>query len=336
MALRRTHLALLVVMVLVCVLLPAVIVRGCTFYASPRLAEPPPSPSGPFVLLRRVATGALERLPLEQYVMGVVAAEMPAAFELEALKAQAVLARTYVVARLRAFGGPGDPGHPEADISDDPGRGQAWLDEAALRARWGWAYYTYWRRIGQAVTATAGIIATYDGQPIEAAYHSTCGGRTECSGAVWQAALPYLAPVDCGYCRHSPRYQSTLTFTWAQLETNLGPRAGELAVAAAAAAGGRPRLVSIGSRTPGGRAAEVRIGDARLAGVEVRAALGLPSASFGVTETASGVTFAARGFGHGVGMCQYGADGQAQRGRTYQQILAHYLPGVVLRELFAR
>jgi stage II sporulation protein D len=330
--LRRSLLVFLLGLFSVCILLPAVIVRGCAFYSSPRVVDP--GPAGPFVLLRLASTGTVLRLPLEQYVMGVVAAEMPASFELEALRAQAVLARTYVVGRMRAFGGAGDPDHSEADISDDPARGQAWLDEAALRARWGvLSYAAYWRRIEQAVAGTAGIVATYGGELIEAAYHSTCGGQTESSGAVWQSSLPYLAPVACGRCGHSPRFQQTTTLTWREVETKLGPAAGALAVAAS---GGRTQLITVLSKTPGGRAAEVRVGDARVTGVALRAALGLPSASFAVRETAAGAVFTTRGFGHGVGMCQYGADGHAKAGLTYDQILSHYLPGVSLRQIFAR
>ena len=330
--LRHRYLTFLLSLFVVLILLPVIIVRGCNFYDQPRLAEPPHP--GPTVSLRRAATGEIVELHLEEYVKGVVAAEMPVLFSSEALKAQAVLARTYVVTRLRAFGGPGDPADPNADISDDPAQGQAWLDEAALRGRWGnLRYGGYWRKISEACDATAGLIAVYDGDPIQAAYHSTCGGRTESAAAVWQSDLPYLQPVDCAYDGHSPRLTSSASFTWAELQDRLGPGTGALAVAAAS---GQGDVVQILGRTPGGRADSVRVGDMVTRGVSIRAALGLRSANFTTTETATGVTFTTRGFGHGVGMCQYGADGLAKQGHRYAEILAHYLPGVALRPLFAR
>lgn len=327
---RPRFVSIILLLFIACVVMPVLIVRGCNFYDLPDITIDPSG--GPYVLLRRVATGQVEKLPIEQYVKGVVAAEMPAAFHVEALKAQAILARTYIITRMRAFGGQGDPDHQTADISDDPARGQAWLDEAALKARWGTLQFpAYWRKIEEAVTATAGLIAVYDGDPIQAAYHSTCGGMTEAAGNVWQADLPYLQPVKCEYDSHSPRLTQQATFTWAQLESKLGNQAGALAVAASS---GKGNLIQVLSTTGGGRAGKVRVGDMATTGVQLRSALGLPSASFTVAETAKGVTFATRGYGHGVGMCQYGADGMATAGYRYAQILAHYLPGVALRPIF--
>jgi len=330
---RSRLLLAVVVLFAAIILLPSLIVRGCNFYAIPRTVDPTPT-GGPYVALRRAATGTIEQIPLEQYIKGVVAAEMPALFDLEALRAQAVLARTYIITRMRAFGGPGDPDHAQADISDDPARGQAWLDEAALRARWGTlAYPGHWRQIEQAVNSTAGLIAVYGQDPIQAAYHSTCGGRTEDSSQVWSSSVPYLVPVTCQWCTHSPRYQQQVSLTWREIETKLGPQAGSLSVAAS---GGRLPLIRVVSRTPGDRAQEVRIGDLTLSGTAVRAALGLPSAAFTATETAGGAVFTTRGYGHGVGLCQYGADGLAKQGKSFDQIIAHYMPGVTVRQIFSR
>ncbi len=328
---RRPRLVNIILLLFVtCVVMPVLIVRGCSFYAAPKTTEDPSG--GPYVQLRRTSTGQVEKLPLEQYVKGVVAAEMPAAFHIEALKAQAILARTYIVTRMRAFGGQGDPDHSTADISDDPARGQAWLDEASLKARWGVLQYpTYWSKIEEAVKATAGLIAVYNGDPIQAAYHSTCGGRTEASGNVWQYDVPYLQPVTCRWDGHSPRLAQQTTFTWAQLEEKLGNQAGALAVAASS---GKTNLIQVLSQTDGGRAASVRVGDMTATGVRLRTALGLPSAQFTVSQNSKSVTFATRGYGHGVGMCQYGADGMGKEGYRYAEIISHYMPGVTLRPVF--
>jgi stage II sporulation protein D len=327
--LRPRITSIILLLFLACVVFPVLVVKGCNFYNPPEVTELPPG--APFVELRRAATGQVERLPLEEYVKGVVAAEMPAAFGIEALKAQAILARTYIVTRMRAFGGPGDPEHSTADISDDPARGQAWLDEAALKSRWGVLQYsTYWRKIEQAVDGTRGLIAVYNGDPIQAAYHSTCGGNTEAAANVWQADVPYLQSVVCQWDSHSPRLNQQVTLTWAQVESKLGSQAGGLAVAASSGKGG---IIKVVSKTAAGRVASVKVGDLTTTGVSLRYSLGLPSAAFTVTETAKGVTFNTRGYGHGVGMCQYGADGMATAGHKYDQIIAHYLPGVTLRPL---
>jgi stage II sporulation protein D len=329
--LRRPIFNVLLLLFMICVCMPVLIVRGCTFYDTARTG--PIQQGGPQVILRRAATGALEHIALEEYIKGVVAAEMPALFHLEALKAQAVLARTYVVRRMRIFGGPGDPDHPTADISDDPARGQAWLDQNALKERWGLLHFAgYWSKISRAVEETAGLIACYDGELIEGAYHSTCGGRTEDSGAVWQVSLPYLQPVACQWDSHSPHQERLVTLTWQQMEAKLGAQAGALAVAASGGGGG---VISVLSRTVGDRVAQIRIGDLSTTGVAARRALELPSARFWVTETSSkGLTLTVKGYGHGVGMCQYGADGMANQGKRYAEIIAYYFSGVTLRPIF--
>ncbi len=329
--LRRPFATLLLLLFLICVCLPVLVVRGCTFYDTPRTGGLTPH-AGPAVTLRRVSNGTTEQISLEEYVKGVVAAEMPALFHLEALKAQAILARTYVVRRMRVFGGAGDPEHPAADISDDPTRGQAWLDQDSLKERWGILHFAgYWAKICRAVDETAGIVATYGGDLIEVAYHSTCGGRTEDSGAVWQASLPYLRPVECSWDRHSPHQERLVSLTWQELERKLGQQAGTLSVAAA---GGKSTVVTVLSRTAGDRANQVRIGDLTTTGVDVRRALELPSARFWASESSKGATLTVKGYGHGVGMCQYGADGMATQGSKYQNIIAHYFPGVSLRPIF--
>jgi stage II sporulation protein D len=181
------------------------------------------------------------------------------------------------------------------------------------------------------VEETAGIIVSYDGDLIETAYHSTCGGKTEDSGSVWQVSLPYLQPVDCLWDKHSPHQERLVTLTWAEVERKLGAPSGVLAVAASS---GGSAVATVMSKTPGDRVRQIRIGDLIKTGVEIRRALDLPSARFSVSETAKGITLTVRGYGHGVGMCQYGADGMATQGRRYTEIIAYYFPGVTLRAIF--
>src|SRR5690606_23147314 len=150
-------------------------------------------------------------VPLETYVRGVVAAETPPTFPLEALKAEAVVARPYAVRRMRVFGGAGCDRHPAADVCTDPGVHQAYAGDEELRRRWGSLRYpAYRQRVEQAVEATRGLILMYDGRPIDAVYHSTSGGRTEAAEHVWGEAVPYLASVPSPYEERSPRAVQTV------------------------------------------------------------------------------------------------------------------------------
>ncbi|HEY8449024.1 MAG TPA: stage II sporulation protein D, partial [Bacillota bacterium] len=200
----------------------------------------------------------VEVMPLETYVKGVVAAEMPASFHLEALKAQAVVARTYAVRRMRIFGGSGCPQHPAADACTDPATGQAYATSEELRQRWGVvSYVVNWERIESAVEATRGLILTFDGEPIDAVYHSTSGGQTAAAQEVWGEAVPYLRSVPSPHEERSPKLQQTLRLTLSELAAKLDlpadlvrqhARAGRL-IEASRSESGRVRSAAIAGRS---------------------------------------------------------------------------------------
>lgn len=264
-------------------------------------------------------------LALEEYVKGVVAAEMPAEFGLEALKAQAVAARTVAIRRMRRFGGTGYPAVAGADLSDDVGDSQAWLSRRQLIAKWGlWAYRRYWRKISAAVEATSGLIIAYDGRPIDALYHSTSGPRTANAEELWGTAVPYLKSVPCSFGQHSPRYQQEKVFTVPEFLSALG-------MAEERPAGGL-RLQTL-KRTSSGRVETMQIGARVFSGTELRSRLGLASTNITVQLRDGKVVFTTVGYGHGVGLCQYGADGMAKAGKTFQEILQYYYQGVELKKL---
>lgn len=267
----------------------------------------------------------LVQLGLEDYVAGVVAGEMPGSFHLEAKKAQAVLARTYALRRMRAFGGQGCPTHPEADLCADT-QHQVYTDLARLRAREGWiAASTGWREAERAGRETAGLMLVYDGEPIEAVYHSTSAGSTEDAAAVWQRPVPYLMPVASDD-RSSPRYREEVRLPLAEFARRLG-------VTAVPAAGGRP-LIAITERTAGGRVKSLRVGESVFQGTQVRERLGLRSAQFTVATERDQVVIETFGFGHGVGMSQFGANELARAGKGYRDVLAHYYRGVEITPIF--
>lgn len=201
-------------------------------------------------------------MTLAEYLPGVLAGEMPAAFEEEALRAQAVAARTFVLYHQVL----GCAAHPEAAVCDDPSCCQVFLEEPALREKWGDGYDTYWARIQEAVTATDGEYLTYEGEPILACFHSSSAGRTENSGVLWGTSLPYLVSVDSPETAEDvPNYISTLEVSPEDFrDTILAALAGGGSEHAAAGVGGgigsglqRPR-----SRHPGGRAGGARYPDA--------------------------------------------------------------------------
>ena len=237
---------------------------------------------------------------LEEYVAGVVAAEMPAAFPEEALKAQAVAARTYQVRQMQAAGS-------SAVLYDV---GQACLSEAAQKEKWGESYALYAGKIRSAVCATAGEIMTYDGEPILAAFHAQSGGKTEDAENVWNAEVPYLKSVDSKEDRQAPNNETTVTIAAKTLADKLG-------VAKDAA-------VSVKKRTEAGYVAEVQAGDKTFSGREIREKLGLRSANFTIAKNGDGYLFTVHGYGHGAGMSQYGASFLAEQGKDYHEILRHY------------
>jgi stage II sporulation protein D len=284
--------------------------------------------------------GKIISMPLEDYVIGVVAAEVPALFQPEALKAQAVATRTYVVKKLRERNSQtGAVYHEGADICDDPRHGQAYATPGALVKRWGVLNYIgYRRRIAQAVRATSGEVLLSNGELIDAVYHSTSGDWTENSEDVWGRYVPYLRAVPCRWDKDSPRYSQTKKISGAALEQALGV---QVARDASTQGGGRgiptlaPRrlksdAVAIRSLTSTGRVRAAVIGGRSFTGLELREKLGLYSTHIRFKIEGDSVVITTMGSGHGVGLCQYGANGLAKTGRRYRDILAYYFTGAVI------
>lgn len=262
-------------------------------------------------------------MDLEEYLEGVLLAEMPSTFEMEALKTQAVIARTYALHRLRSLGGAGCGGSPyPADICSDSTHCQAWKDPAEAVAEWGARGEAFLVRVRQAIAETRGEAVYYQGKLIEAVYHSTCGGKTEASHALWSGgALPYLQSIDCPYCKHSPYYREEILIPYTELAAALHQD-----IALPAASGGRPPL-EVDAETPGGRIATLQVNGKIMEGKELRRLLQLPSTALTWEIREDGLLVHARGRGHGVGLCQYGADGAAREGKSYLQIILFYYPG---------
>lgn len=269
--------------------------------------------------------GKLITLDLEDYLVGVVAAEMPASFHPEALKAQAVAARTLTVKKMRVFGGSGYKGHHQADLSDDFRESQAWLSRQDLIKKWGfWEYLKNQARIVEAVKATAGLVLTYNEEIIDAVYHSTSGPRTENAEEIWGDYYPYLRSIECPFGQHSPRYQEEKFIPYSEFWTKLG---GEFSP------GTGPPSLRILEYTTGGRVKTISVEGQRMRGETFRSLLGLNSSRFTFQPLKDGLLIQTTGYGHGVGLCQYGADGMARQGWDFRSILKYYYQGVEIARL---
>ena len=280
-----------------------------------------PSPSADSQTQIRVALtdGSVLTLGLDQYLWRVVAAEMPASFELEALKAQAAAARTYTLSKL----GRTVEKHPDANVCTDITCCQAYIDPDQAAANWGDNGAAYTAKITSAVSETDGMAVLYDGQPIQAVFFSSAAGRTVDAVEVWGNSVPYLTGVDSPEGEEVPNYHSTVTFTLEEFKSKL------LAQYPDADLSGDPAgwFQNTVPNSAGG-VEQVDVGGVTVSGGALRTLLGLRSTSFTVTAGSQGVTFSVTGYGHGVGMSQYGANALAKQGKTYDEILKWYYTGV--------
>ena len=266
---------------------------------------------------------AVESMALDVYLQGVVRGEMPASFELEALKAQAAAERTYIYYQLAAGR---KEAHPNSDVCTDPSCCNAWLSEEAAREKWGGDFDGWESRIEEAVAATDGQVALYDGQPILAVFHSSSAGKTAGAGDVWSGDMPYLRSVDSPEGEETvPNYYSAAEFTAAEAKALLAQAHPELTFS-----GGPDKWFGAVEKDESGRVGTVEVCGAPLRGVEVRRIFSLRSACFTIDAAADRVTFRVTGYGHGVGMSQYGANELARQGRTWQEILLWYYADIAI------
>ncbi|MGN1401191.1 MAG: stage II sporulation protein D [Bacillus sp. (in: firmicutes)] len=263
------------------------------------------------VTVHRSGTGERLTMPLEQYIAGVVAAEMPADFELEALKAQSLTARTYIMDRLISGAKVKD-----ADVTDTIAH-QVYQDEEQLRSKWGKHYERNMKKVVRAVYETKGKILTYEGDPITAFFFSTSNGFTENSENYWEKSLPYLKSVESPWDKESPKYLDRKVISVDDFEKRLGVNINDSG-----------NIGVIKGRTTGNRVAAVSIGGKTLSGKKIREALELKSTDFTWERKEDSIIITTKGYGHGVGMSQYGANGMASEGKNYEEIVRHYYQGV--------
>lgn len=260
--------------------------------------------SGILIKLRR-SNGEITEMNLEEYLVGVVAAEMPASFNIEALKAQSVVARTYTLKLLES----------NREITDDV-KTQVYKSNNELQNMWGSNYNNYYQKVKNAVEQTKGLVIKYNGSLIDAVYHSTSNGYTEDAINVWGNNIPYLKTVTSPWDTSSTSYLRNTNIGFDVISNALKINFDSSST------------IDVISRDDSNRILKVRFNDKEYSGVEIRNLLGLRSTDFDAVILENGVNFTTRGYGHGVGMSQYGANGMAKSGYSFEQILNHYYLGI--------
>lgn len=254
-------------------------------------------------------------IPLEDYITGVVLSEMPASFETEALKAQAVVARTYVLRRLQ-----GKTKHANAAVCTDPSCCQGYCDVNTYRRDGG--KDSDISKIQSAVACTEGLVLIYNNELIEATYFSCSGGSTEDAKAVWGEDIPYLQATESPGEEHAKYFTHTQCYRLDEFQTLLSRKLD----------GDPASWIGEITYTSGGGVDAIDIGGRLYSGTEIRRLLNLRSTSFSISIMGDVVAITTKGFGHRVGLSQYGADAMAMQGRDYTEILRHYYKGTKLCE----
>lgn len=250
-------------------------------------------------------------LPLEEFLVGVICAEMPASYEIEALKAQAVAARSYILNKADK----NIPEHKGASVCTNPAHCQAYTDPDTKGSEW---KKKYLKKIRKAVYSTKGEYLNYGGEAALACFSAVSSGKTESAGDIWGSDVPYLRSVDSEGDKNYPDFKSEKTIETSELCTKLGISS--------------PEIGKI-ERSGGGSVKTVSIGGKDFSGSKIRSVFSLPSANFTIEQSGGFVTFTTLGKGHGVGMSQFGANEMAKHGEKYTEILLHYYSNVTIEKL---
>lgn len=259
----------------------------------------------------------ITEMPLRDYLIGVVASEINAAYHEEAIKAQCVAAHTMLL-YSKEYKNDGLNG---ADISDSSATHQGFLTEDEQKKKWGENYEKYRKKIEKCIDEVIDFTIQYNGEPINAVFHSISNGQTENATDVWGGEYPYLISVNSVGDKLSPAYHSEVKVTAEKFE--------EIMSENGANPSGEPsKWVEKITNTDTGMVKEITIGEKTFKSTEIRTLFGLKSSTFTVKYTDDNFVFTVSGYGHGVGMSQYGADYMARQGFTYDEILKHYYTGV--------
>lgn len=266
--------------------------------------------------------GGILQIPLEEYLVSVVMSEMPASFAKEALKAQAVAARTFAAGMLSS------QKHTDCTLCSSPSCCQAWNNEASLQKKYGDDYADARVLAAQAVEETKDQVLIYDGKLIEAVYYSCSGGSSEAAVAVWGSDVPYLQSVPSPGEENATKYRSEVRVPFAEFKRTLKQESGDVRFSVIP-----ENWIKNVRYTEGGGVESMTIGGVDFKGTKLRNLFSLNSTLFDLTVGNGEMVFSVKGYGHRVGMSQYGADAMARSGCDYREILGHYYTGVTIKKL---
>ena len=274
-------------------------------------------------------SGQVLELSMRDYVIGAVLAEMPATYCEEALKAQAVAARTYAIRQREKQRLAPDPELMGADISNDSRKFQAYFTPEQAKDFYGSGYEAYYKKAAGAVDGTDGLALFYEGEPIVAAFHSNSGGMSESAEVVWGSPVDYLVPVESPEDKNSPTYLEEEVFTEKEFRKKL-----EKALPDADFSDPAGEWIEIKETSSSGTVTEMLAGGEKLSGTDFRSIFSLRSANFTVVYNADEENFyiTTKGYGHGVGLSQYGANAMGENGSDFREILLHYYTGAEIKE----
>lgn len=262
-------------------------------------------------------------ISMDKYLFRVVAAEMPASFQLEALKAQTIAARTYALYKIQ--NGP-SKNHPEADLCTDSSCCSAYITEAEAQKNWGDKQAEYMKKIQQAVSETDGQAILYEGKPINAVFHSSSSGATESAALVWGANVPYLSSVTSPENGDTvPNYQSVVEISAESFRSTILKEYPD-----AKLSGSPDQWFGTSKRSGASKVLNISVGGITVTGRALRSLFGLRSTAFSIAAKGNTVVFSVTGYGHGVGMSQYGANAYAASGWNCQKILTWYYHDTVI------
>lgn len=291
-------------------LFSAMVFTPCLTYIPTMEDAPPPiveeSPyEEPSVSVLNIYDGSVFSVPMEEYLLGVVLAEMPASFDVEALKAQSVAARTYTKGKLDA------PAHENADICMSASCCQAYIYPTLYEGG-----EDNLKKVKKAVDSTRGEIMTHQGEPVLAVFHAMSAGKTEDAENVWGNAVPYLKSAESFGEKEVDRFETTYTISFSEFCKTVN------------SAVSSPSDIKSPVLSEAGYVKTIKIGNRNFTGSEIRSLFSLRSSAFSIKADENLVTFTVKGYGHGVGMSQHGANVLAKEGKSYDEILKHYYTGV--------
>lgn len=278
------------------------------------------------VKLLNTSNNTIQEINLDKYLYGVVAAEMPANFDEEALKAQAVVARTYTIYKIIN----NSSKHGDAQICDDSKCCQAWISKENRLEKWQEnEREEKWNKIVNAVNSTQGKIIMYGNKPINAFFHSNSGGKTEIPINVWGGSgLPYLQVVETSGEENYSQYSSEVLISKEELQHIMLNKYSDFSINYT-----NENCIEILEYTSSGRVKTIKIGNKNLSGVETRNIFKLKSANFNISIEEKNIRFTVKGYGHGIGMSQTGADSLAKLGKNYEEIINHFYIGVEIKDM---